>query len=162
MNKFIAAVVVAVVAAGGAYLIASGGSGSVPESESEKVQFDSYKESETQKPTPTARDDSPSKDEESAEAKESKEAPTEVEVVRMDRDKKTASSDSGINTAKPGDGSPKNSRPTVNPEDLKAIQTQDNLKIKKIEIPEGQVDKLDFRSIQRDQNNQQQDQPQQE
>lgn len=162
MNKFIAAVVVAVVAAGGAYLIASGGSDSVPESESEKVQFDSYEKSEAQNPSPTARDDSPSKDEESTEAKEPNETPTEVEVVRMGRDKKTASADGGTNTAKPGDGSPENSRPTVNPEDLKAIQSHDNLEIKKIEIPEGQVDKLDFRSIQRNQNNQPQDQPQQE
>jgi hypothetical protein len=155
MNKFIAAVVVAVVAAGGAYLIASGGSDSVPESESDQVQFESYEGSQAQKPTPSATDEPSAKRQEPPEAEKPKEAPTEVEVVRMDRDQKSESADSGTNTAKPGDGSPEFSRPTVNPEDLKAIQVPDNLKIREIEIDQQRIDNLEFRSIQRDQNNEQ-------
>lgn len=157
MNKFIAAVVVAVVAAGGAYLIASGGSDSVPESESDQVQFESYEESQAQRPTPSATDQPSAKDREPAETDKPEEAPTEVKVVRMDRDEEKGAADTGSNTAKPGDGSPEFSRPTVNPEDLKAIQTPEDLKIREIQIDQQRIDNLEFRSIQRDQNDQQQD-----
>ena len=151
MNKFIAAVIVAFVAAGGAYLIASSGSDSVPESDAKKVEFDSYKEADqTAKNAPA---DEPS---DSETPKQPTEAPTEVKVVHVESDEKEKKPEPKADEAKPGDGSSTFSKPTVDPEHLKALRESENLKIREINVQDNKLNNLEIRSIERDQNGAQQ------